>query len=186
MRRPFVVFDRDGTLIDHVHHLADPELVIFKPDLINSLEKLTRGGLSIGIVTNQSVIGRGLATREQVNQVNDKVRDYLRKFDLKVDFILVCPHTPDDFCECRKPNIELGILAIKEFGLDPSSSYFVGDQESDILFGKRLGIKVVQVKGNANPSPLADYYTDNLNLAAEWILGDFIGGSRNVNNQETL
>jgi|DEB19_MinimDraft_3_1074340.scaffolds.fasta_scaffold05869_4 histidinol-phosphate phosphatase family protein len=174
MRRPFVVFDRDGTIIEHVHYLADPELVIFKPDLINSLEKLTRGGLSLGIVTNQSAIGRGLATSEQVNQVNDKIRDYLKMSGLKFDFILVCPHKPDDFCECRKPNIELGNLAIEEFGLDPSSSYFVGDQESDVLFGNQLGIKTVQVKGNANPSPLADYHTDNLNLAAEWILSDFI------------
>lgn len=174
MSRPFVVFDRDGTLINHVHHLIDPTLVTFKPDIIDSLEKLMKAGFSFGIVSNQSVIGRGLATEEQVNLVNDKVRDYLRMHDLALDFILVCPHTPNDFCECRKPNIELGTLAIKEFGLDPSSSYVVGDQESDIVFGKRLGIKTVQVKGNAIPSPLADYYTDNLNLAAEWILDDYI------------
>jgi histidinol phosphatase-like enzyme len=46
----------------------------------------------------------------------------------------------------------------------------VGDQESDLIFGKNLGCRTVQVQGNAKKSPFADYYSATLEDAANWIL----------------
>jgi histidinol-phosphate phosphatase family protein len=172
MRTPFVIFDRDGTLIEHVPHLIDPKKVRFKPDLVSGLAVLKNAGFLLGMVTNQSVVGRGLATLEQVNDINSIITDYLAENGLAFEFVLVCPHSPHDGCDCRKPNIGLGIKAVKDFKLYPEVSYMIGDQESDIVFGKELGCRVIQVKGNAEKSELSDYYSDNLNSAADWIIND--------------
>jgi len=172
MRTPFVIFDRDGTLIEHVPHLIDPKKIQFKPDLVSGLAALKRAGFLFGMVTNQSVVGRGLATLEQVDEINSIITDYLGGNGIVFEFVLICPHAPNDGCDCRKPNIGLGTKAIKDFELSPEVSYMVGDQESDIVFGKELGCRVIQVKGNAEKSAFTDYYSDNLNCAADWIIND--------------
>jgi histidinol phosphatase-like enzyme len=62
--------------------------------------------------------------------------------------------------------------AVNDFELRPEVSYMIGDQESDIIFGKELGCRVIQVKGNAEKSAFTDYYSDNLKCAADWIIND--------------
>ena len=172
MGTPFVIFDRDGTLIEHVHHLIDPDELKFKADLVPGLTALKNAGFRFGMVTNQSVVGRGLATIEQVEKINSIIVDYLAANAIKFEFVLVCPHTPNDSCECRKPNIGLGIQAVNEYQFLPKISYVVGDQESDLVFGKKLGCRVVQVKGIAEQSESTDYYSNNLLSAANWIIND--------------
>ena len=172
MGTPFVIFDRDGTLIEHVPHLIDPDKIRFKPDLVPGLTALKNAGFRFGMVTNQSVIGRGFATLKQVEEINSIITDYLSANGIKFEFVLVCPHAPNDDCNCRKPNIGLGIQAVNDFQLQPKVSYMVGDQESDIFFGKKLGCRVVQIKGNAEKSESTDYYSDNLLSAANWIIND--------------
>ncbi len=178
MGTPFVIFDRDGTLIEHVPHLVEPSQVRFKHDLIAGIIKLRDFGFHFGMVTNQSVIGRGLATFEKVAEINSLILDYLAKHGIQFDFVLVCPHRPDESCSCRKPNIVLGLQAIQNFNLLPSESYVVGDQETDLIFGKNLGCRVVQVKGNAKKSEYADYYALSLSDAASWIVHEMSAQGR--------
>ena len=172
MGTPFVIFDRDGTLIEHVPHLIDPDQIRFKPDLVPGLTALKNTGFRFGMVTNQSVVGRGLATLQQVADINLIITNYLASNAIEFEFVLVCPHAPSDDCNCRKPKIGLGIQAVNDYQLLPKVSYMVGDQESDIVFGKKLGCRVVQVKGNAEKSESTDYYSDNLISAANWIIHD--------------
>ena len=178
MGTPFVIFDRDGTLIEHVPHLVEPSEVRFKHDLISGITKLRDFGFHFGMVTNQSVIGRGLATFEKVAEINSLILDYLAKHGIQFDFVLVCPHRPDESCSCRKPNIGLGLQAIQNFNLLPGVSYVVGDQETDLIFGKNLGCRVVQVKGNAKKSEYADYYSLSLSDAASWIVHEMSAQGR--------
>ena len=170
MSQKFVIFDRDGTLIEHIHYLADPAMVRFKADLVPALTALRKDGFAFGIVTNQSMIGRGLATQEEVDAVNKLVIDFLRQHQIVIRFFYVCPHVPEVHCRCRKPEIELGLRAISNFDLSPSLSYMIGDQESDILFGKNLGCTPIQVSGNAKQSHFAEYYASSLSDAAGWVL----------------
>lgn len=172
MPKAFVILDRDGTIIDHVHYLTDPKFVRFKKDLIKSLIKLRNAGFSFGIISNQSVIGRGMATLEEVNNINNLIVRYLVKHGISFGFIYICPHISGDNCNCRKPNTLLGKLAIIEHGLLPSQSYVIGDQENDLAFAKNLGSTAVQVAGNARESALADYYSETLNGATDWILAN--------------
>jgi D-glycero-D-manno-heptose 1,7-bisphosphate phosphatase len=172
MKQAFVVFDRDGTLIDHVHHLVDPELVRFKEDLVKALQLLQNYDFKFGVISNQSVIGRGLATYLDVESVNSKIIEYIKPLGIVVDFVYFCPHLPDAGCSCRKPEIGLGLRAVDEHQLDPSVSFMVGDQESDMIFGRNLGCKTVQLKGGADKSAIADYYSDTLEGAASWIIAE--------------
>jgi histidinol-phosphate phosphatase family protein len=170
LSQKFVVLDRDGTLIEHVHYLSDPKLVRFKPDLVSALTALGKEGFAFGIVTNQSIIGRALASQEEVDEVNQLIVDFLGQNGINVSFLYMCPHVPEDYCKCRKPEIGLGLRAISDFNLSPSLSYVMGDQESDILFGKNLGCTPIQVQGKFKRSYLAEYYAHSLSDATNWIL----------------
>lgn len=88
MKQSFVIFDRDGTLIKHVHHLINPDLVLFKNDLGVALQLLQNFDFKFGIISNQSVIGRGLATHFDVELVNSKIIEFLEPLGVVIDFVL--------------------------------------------------------------------------------------------------
>ena len=170
MNSPFVMFDRDGTLIEHVHHLVNPNLVRLKPGVVSALMKLHQSGFKFGIISNQSVIARGLATLDEVNQINKLIISALEPWGIFFEFIYICPHLPSEGCLCRKPAIALGLRAIREHQIVPNSSYMVGDRESDMEFAKELGFSAIQLKSDTEKCHLSDYYSDTLDDAANWIL----------------
>lgn len=176
MRNKFVIFDRDGTLIEHVPYLNKVESIRFKPDLIPSLQKLQNHGFKLGIISNQSAIGRGLATINDVLQINLTINNYLQENQIDMQFSWFCPHKPSDNCYCRKPRIELGLKAKSKFNLHIKKSYMVGDSESDVLFGKNLGCKTVYIN-TCSGSVGESYSTNQLILAADWIIRDDRSGT---------
>ena len=134
----YVIFDRDGTLIEHIHYLKDPNLVKLKPGVAAGLQLLHMSKYRFGIITNQSIINRMIATEQEVIDVNRRVSDICSDFKINFDFIYVCPHTPLEQCRCRKPEIKLGLEAISNFQIDTTSSFYIGDQHTDVEFAKRL------------------------------------------------
>lgn len=182
MSKAFVIFDRDGTLIEHVHHLVDPKLVKMKSDLISSLTTLRDAGFQFGLITNQSVISRGLCSQKEVEAINEVILKELSVEGIYFEFSYICPHHPRDGCICRKPKTGLGDKAIIEHQMNPRTSYVIGDQESDMIFGKALGCSVIQVKGTAENSVYADYHATSLDGAANWILED----RRNMSAFQTI
>jgi histidinol-phosphate phosphatase family protein len=170
MSNPFVIFDRDGTLIKHVHYLSEPNGVELSSNLISGLLLLKDNGFKFGIVTNQSIINRGFATVQQVESVNRRVKDLLELSGIVFEFIMYCPHTPEDMCYCRKPEPGLGLAAIKEFDIDQTSSFMVGDQHSDVIFGHAIGIQSIQVGDSVKKSLEADFNASDIFSAAEWII----------------
>ena len=145
----YLILDRDGTIIRLVHHLKDPKLVEFIPGVANALEILKGLGFRFGIISNQSVIGRGKASIQEVKEVNLRITNFFKKNGIEFDFFLFCPHKPEANCPCRKPNTLLGETVIEEFSIDPGQSYMVGDAISDIEFGNRLGLKSILISAEA-------------------------------------
>jgi HAD superfamily hydrolase (TIGR01662 family) len=141
----YVIFDRDGTLIDHIHYLKDPNLVKLKPGTAAGLQLLLINNYKFGIITNQSIINRKLASEQEVIDTNNKVRDICSDFKVHFDFIKYCPHTPEEMCKCRKPKIELGEKAILDFNIDVEKSFYVGDQATDIEFAQGLGLNPILI-----------------------------------------
>ena len=140
-RQGLIILDRDGTLIEHVHHLVDIHQVKLIQDSVNSLAELMRHGFRFAMVTNQSVIGRGLTTLENVQSINNHVKYEFQKFGVTIEAIKVCPHTPWDGCICRKPSPYLGNEVLAEFEVEASNAWMIGDQLSDFQFGQNLKVK---------------------------------------------
>ena len=141
----YVIFDRDGTLIEHIHYLKDPNLVKLKPGTAAGLQLLLINNYKFGIITNQSIINRKIASEQEVIDTNNKIRDICSDFKVHFDFIKFCPHTPEEMCKCRKPKIELGEKAILDFNIDVERSFYVGDQQTDIEFAQGLDLNPILI-----------------------------------------
>ena len=134
-----LILDRDGTLIEHVHHLVDPKKVILLANVGKTLQSFANIGTKFVVVTNQSVIQRGLATHTTVTEIHDLIDELLSEFDVSIDAYYVCPHLDTSLCNCRKPRIELGLRVLRDFKVSPSEVWVIGDQESDMHFASTLG-----------------------------------------------
>jgi histidinol-phosphate phosphatase family protein len=89
----------------------------------------------IGLVTNQSGIGRGLITRDQADAVNARVAELLGPFET----VQVCPHAPDDGCYCRKPAPGMVETACADLGVDPARCVLIGDIGADVAAAEAAG-----------------------------------------------
>jgi histidinol-phosphate phosphatase family protein len=123
-----VLFDRDGTLVHDVPYNGRPELVRTVPGASDALDRLRGAGVRVGLVTNQSGVGRGLLTLEQVDAVNRRVEAELGPFDT----VQWCPHAPDEQCSCRKPAPGMVVRACADVGADPGRCVLVGDIGADV------------------------------------------------------
>ncbi len=130
-----IFFDRDDTLIIDKNYMFQPKDLDFFPDTIEVLQKLQDLGYLLFIVTNQSGVGRGYFTLEQMHQFNQNMLDKLSEHNIKIQEIAYCPHTPNDGCDCRKPSPKLLNELITKYNIDRKQSYMVGDKQSDIEAG---------------------------------------------------
>lgn len=143
-----VLFDRDGTLVADVPYNGDPSLVRPVPGAEAAVTRLRRAGLRIGMVTNQSGVGRGLLTRRQVESVNRRVEEVVGPLDT----ILYCPHAPEEDCRCRKPAPGLVVEAARRLGVHPRRCVVVGDILSDVVAAQAAGARPILVpNGHTEP-----------------------------------
>ena len=166
-----IFFDRDGVItedIGYVHKIEDFKLI---PNAIEGLKLLKNYKLIF--ITNQSGIGRGYFKFEDFLNYNNRVIEELKKYSIKIEKTYVCPHKPDDNCECRKPKTKLLKNAEKEFKIDLEKSFFIGDKKIDVEMGHNAGCKSILVlTGNGmkeRENSNADYVAKDLVEAAKWI-----------------
>ena len=147
MKTPqFVILDRDGTIVVERHYLATPEDVELLPQTVAGLRLLKTLGLGLIVITNQSALGRGFLKKEKLDSIHHRMNELLESNGITVDGIYVCPHTPEDSCMCRKPQTGLIDQAGKDFDLDPTACVVIGDKESDIELGRRIGAITILVR----------------------------------------
>lgn len=126
-----------------VPYNGDPAKVVPMPGAREALDRLRAAGLPIAVVSNQSGIGRGIVTRAQVDAVNRRVEEVLGPF---AGFFL-CPHAPDDDCECRKPKPKLLLDAARALNVPPADCAYLGDKESDVQAAHNAGVVPVKIDG---------------------------------------
>ncbi len=136
-----VLFDRDGTLVVDVPYNDDPEAVRPMPTARPALDLLRAAGITVGVVTNQSGIGRGLLAARAVRRVNDRVEALLGPFAVWQ----VCPHPPQAGCPCRKPAPGMVLAAARRLKLPPSRLAVVGDIGADLAAAAAAGARAVLV-----------------------------------------
>lgn len=145
-KRPALFIDRDGTLIDHVEYLHEPEKVKIIPGALSALKEAQSKGYRLVIVTNQPGIGLGYYTKEDLFSVNRAILHECSNAGVQIDKIYYCPHSKADKCSCRKPGIELITRAAHDLNIDLQKSFVIGDMTSDIQLAKAVGCKGVLVK----------------------------------------
>ncbi|MCP3926044.1 MAG: D-glycero-beta-D-manno-heptose 1,7-bisphosphate 7-phosphatase [Desulfobacterales bacterium] len=176
-----VFLDRDGVINqDSPLYIKSPDEFHFIEGSVKAFENLKSSGLEVIIITNQSVINRGMVTQEVLDSIFDKMRDGVRKGSGDIKDIFFCKHTPDEGCDCRKPKPGLINQAKEKYGIDLTSSVMVGDSTKDILAGKAAGcsqtvlvktgngLKAIKELNEKGVGP--DYIAENLLDASNWII----------------
>ena len=143
--RNLILFDRDGTLIEHVHHLNRISQIKFICGVEEALMQLKEAKFHFAIATNQSVVERGLCNQKELVRINQYVADHFKKFGIEFDFIRFCPHMENSCCDCRKPKIGMVQDLVNPKTYHLPSSFMVGDSYSDVEFGQRLGLRTVLI-----------------------------------------
>ena len=158
---------RDANYVGHVDQV---ELI---DGAAEALRRLKEEGFRLFVVTNQSGVGRGYFTREAVEEIHALLD---KQFGAVIDRYFVCPHHPEDNCDCRKPKPKFLLDAAREFELDLQGSFMVGDRPSDVQCGINAGTRTVLVLTGVGAETLAmsdvkpDRVVSNIGAAADWIL----------------
>jgi len=142
-----LILDRDGVLDREPASgwVTDLSQWRWEPGALDALRRLAEAGIRVSVVTNQSCIGRGLATRRQVDALHRAVLREAAEAGGRVAEVYVCPHAPGDGCDCRKPRPGLVRSAVGGSGVPASDSLLVGDDGRDLDAGRAAGVAVALV-----------------------------------------
>lgn len=144
--RSAVFLHRDGVIIENPgDHVKSCDEFQFLPGAAASLSRLARTPFAIVVICNQAAIKRGQSSRTMVDRINRQMIAAIEAAGGRVDGIYVCAHRPDEPCTCRKPQPGLLYQAAYELGIDPSSSYFVGDTLSGVRAALAAGCTAILV-----------------------------------------
>jgi D-glycero-D-manno-heptose 1,7-bisphosphate phosphatase len=140
---PYLILDRDGTIIVDRIYLSEPSQIEYLPGIFDALKDLRDKGFKFLVATNQSGIAIGKLTEEQLHAVHKKMADDLAKHNLTIEHYYYAPYSVESNHPMRKPNTGMLDLAKKEWPMDVSKSYMIGDRFTDVIAGARAGLKTV-------------------------------------------
>lgn len=183
-----VFLDRDGTINQEVNYLHRCEDLKFLPGVPQALHELKAAGFKLAVITNQAGVARGYYTCEDVETLHHFMNQQLEKEGAAIDAFYYCPHHPvhgigiyKKACHCRKPETGMFEMAEKEFEVDKSHSYMIGDKLIDVEAGVNYGVTGILVGTGYGASerqnieqkkeqPLYDFYAETLMDAARYII----------------
>ena len=129
----YIILDRDGVInVDLFDYVTKPADFKFEEGSLEALSLLSDNNYKIIVATNQACIRLGIATKEQIDNVHSHMKQKVSECGSEILHIEVCPHRPEDDCECRKPKTGLLLQAEESLGIDLKGSYFIGDKFSDV------------------------------------------------------
>lgn len=191
--RPAIFLDRDGTILDELGYLADPEAARFLPAALEALARLASTSLPIVVLTNQSGIARGILDETILREIHARMEREILETGGRVDAFYHCPHHPEigpepyrADCDCRKPRPGMYLRAANDMGLDLAHSFAVGDTLRDLEAARRAGVPhlllVLTGKGastletsRAELARIGARCAPDLDAAADIILGELAG-----------
>jgi D-glycero-D-manno-heptose 1,7-bisphosphate phosphatase len=178
-----VFVDRDGVINrdrpDYVKSWSEFE---FLPRSLDALRLLALHGYRVLVITNQSVIGRNMVTKAELETIHDKMKTAVAAHGGDIEAVCYCPHLPEDDCHCRKPEPGLILQDQADHRYDLAATCMVGDSLKDIECARRAGCgTVVLVRtGHGEQTErlcrkadrMPDYVADDLMAAVEWLLAN--------------
>jgi len=183
-RQKAIFLDRDGVLNVSNGFITSPDQLELLPRVREAVKKINHSGYLAIAVTNQSVIARNLCNFDQLHTIHQKLEFLLSQGGAYLDAIYFCPHHPDKGyaeerkeykiqCNCRKPSTGMILDAQKEFNINLSQSFMIGDQLSDIQLGKNCGMTTILIETEdaiSEPDVEPDYCFNSLIEAVHFIL----------------
>ena len=178
--RSAVFLDRDGVInANRADYVLSWDQFRFLPGALKALALLTAAGLPVIVVTNQTILGKGLITVDVLDDMHARMRGAVQSAGGSILDILYCPHLAAENCSCRKPKPGLLHMAAERHGIDLSESFYVGDALSDLHAGLAAGCRCVLVETGRGRSQVLreearlvrDYHeAGDLHAAVKWIL----------------
>ena len=142
-----ILLDRDGVInYERADYVKSWEEFCFLPGALTALQHLATLPVPIVIVTNQSVIGRGIVPHATIDQLHQRVQQVVQEAGGRIDGFFLCPHHPDDGCTCRKPKPGLLCRAANEFNFPLHEATFVGDAITDYQAAMAVGCRSILVR----------------------------------------
>lgn len=170
-KQPAIFLDRDGVLNEDKGYAFSIVDLHIPEDVPQTLAALKKMGFLLIVISNQSGVARGYYQLSDVYAFHDAMQQELKRLaGIKLDTFYICPHHPEGEvkelrkkCECRKPGIKMVLDAVKDFNIDLSKSYLVGDKPSDIECAVRAHIPGIQIisSGHYEKHPKAFAYIQN-------------------------
>jgi D-glycero-D-manno-heptose 1,7-bisphosphate phosphatase len=176
-----VFLDRDGVLIEEKNYLHRLEEVVFIEGAAQALSRLQEVDFELFVVTNQSGVGRGYFSLEDVDKVHAHLEAFYGRVGVRFRRFYVAPEAPDQPSRGRKPSPQFLFDARDECGIDLTRSYLVGDKMIDLECGWNAGVKRcllvrtgygARTEREQQPSLRDAAVVDDLVAAADWILRD--------------
>ncbi len=156
IKQKAVFLDRDGTLNKYVGFLRDIEELELMEGAAEAVKRINHSGFLAIVVTNQPVVARGEVTFDKLETIHQKLETLLGTEGAYLDAIYYCPHHPDKGyegevaelkieCSCRKPNPGMLLQAARDYHINLSESWMIGDSESDIAAGRNAGCRTLRL-----------------------------------------
>ena len=186
--RPAVFLDRDGTMIHDIGYLSRIDQVRWFGSTVDAIRLLNRVGFLVSVTTNQSGIGRGRYTEDDLRDIHAHMHAYLEAAGARVDGWFYCPHHPEAevpeyraVCECRKPRPGMIHQAAARFPIDLARSFVIGDKLLDVGLAAEVGARGILVRtghgeetvaAHAGVVPSAAHVAGTLMEATAWLLAE--------------
>ncbi|MEW6184724.1 MAG: D-glycero-beta-D-manno-heptose 1,7-bisphosphate 7-phosphatase [Thermodesulfobacteriota bacterium] len=165
--------DRDGVINeDRPDYVKSWEEFRFINGVRPALKKIHQAGIPVVVITNQSVIGRGLVPEAGLMDIHDRMQKAVKKAGGRISAIYYCPHRPEDHCRCRKPRIGLLKKAASEMNLDLKKCIFIGDSLKDLQAGNRAGCCTILVQTGQGKETLKKILSGKTIIRPRWVSED--------------
>lgn len=146
-QKKILFIDRDGTLIEEPFdcQVDQIEKLVFMPNVIPSLLQLKKAGYLFVMVTNQNGLGTASFPQKNFMLPHELMLRVFESQGIHFEAIRICPHLPDNGCDCRKPKVGLVLDYLSEQKIDREHSYVIGDRQTDIQLADNMGIKGIHI-----------------------------------------
>lgn len=146
--KKIIFLDRDGVINKnpvYLDYIKKPSEFRFLPNARKAIKLLTKAGFDVVIVSNQTGVGKGLFTRKDLRDINNKMIKGVERSGGKIKKAYYCTHHPDSGCCCRKPKTGMFKKAVGKTRINHKASFYIGDTERDTKAGRRFKLKTIAV-----------------------------------------
>ena len=141
MKKKIIFLDRDGVINYDYGYVSKIDNFEFIEGVFEACKYFQKLNYEIIIVTNQSGIGRGYYNEKEFYTLTQWILDRFKEHEINILKVYFCPHSPEEKCRCRKPNIGMIENACKDFDIDLDNSWLIGDKITDIQTAINANIK---------------------------------------------